>query len=97
MPRAFHALWVVLGTGNGLLLFAVFGRWGLRPRAAAFGAVFFLLGPVAAHVHGWTASLADLLWVGALLVIALLALGGRGARSEEHTSELQSRENLVCR
>src|SRR5690606_42164278 len=22
---------------------------------------------------------------------------GRGARSEEHTSELQSRENLVCR
>src|SRR5690606_42135418 len=23
--------------------------------------------------------------------------GGRGARSEEHTSELQSRENLVCR
>ena len=79
MPRAFHALWVVLGTGNGLLLFAVLGRWGLRPRAAAFGAVFFLLGPVAAHVHGWTASLADLLWVGALLVIALLALGGRGA------------------
>src|SRR5207302_2475428 len=30
----------------------------------------------------------------------LLALGGRvlrGTRSEEHTSELQSRENLVCR
>src|SRR5436309_6742676 len=23
--------------------------------------------------------------------------GGRGERSEEHTSELQSRENLVCR
>src|SRR6266511_6060065 len=23
--------------------------------------------------------------------------GGRGPRSEEHTSELQSRENLVCR
>src|SRR5690606_41798142 len=23
--------------------------------------------------------------------------GGRGGRSEEHTSELQSRENLVCR
>src|SRR5690606_40432755 len=23
--------------------------------------------------------------------------GGRGSRSEEHTSELQSRENLVCR
>src|SRR5690606_40836077 len=24
-------------------------------------------------------------------------VGGGGARSEEHTSELQSRENLVCR
>src|SRR5690606_40832914 len=27
----------------------------------------------------------------------LLAGGGDGLRSEEHTSELQSRENLVCR
>src|SRR2546430_14529119 len=26
-----------------------------------------------------------------------LALGGLGARSEEHTSELQSQSNLVCR
>src|SRR5690606_41585145 len=25
------------------------------------------------------------------------AVGGEGQRSEEHTSELQSRENLVCR
>src|SRR5690606_41901439 len=28
---------------------------------------------------------------------AALAEGDTGARSEEHTSELQSRENLVCR
>src|SRR5690606_40222584 len=28
---------------------------------------------------------------------ALRELDGRGLRSEEHTSELQSRENLVCR
>src|SRR5690606_41690073 len=33
-------------------------------------------------------------WVGAG---AALAVGGRFRRSEEHTSELQSRENLVCR
>src|SRR5690606_42151655 len=33
-----------------------------------------------------------------LLTISLMiALGGLGFRSEEHTSELQSRENLVCR
>src|SRR5690606_39317018 len=29
--------------------------------------------------------------------LELLALPGQNARSEEHTSELQSRENLVCR
>src|SRR5690606_41502715 len=28
---------------------------------------------------------------------AVELLGGRAGRSEEHTSELQSRENLVCR
>src|SRR5690606_40056200 len=34
----------------------------------------------------------------ALFVVALLAWAARGDdRSEEHTSELQSRENLVCR
>src|SRR5690606_40006246 len=29
--------------------------------------------------------------------VLLLAIGWLGPRSEEHTSELQSRENLVCR
>src|SRR5690606_41196660 len=29
--------------------------------------------------------------------VALVPSGGRTGRSEEHTSELQSRENLVCR
>src|SRR5690606_41855047 len=35
----------------------------------------------------------DLAWLGLLARIHR----DRGARSEEHTSELQSRENLVCR
>src|SRR5690606_42049845 len=37
--------------------------------------------------------------LGRVAVVLGLAglLGGRGLRSEEHTSELQSRENLVCR
>src|SRR5207302_7490080 len=30
-------------------------------------------------------------------IMGLLGQGGMGERSEEHTSELQSRENLVCR
>src|SRR5690606_39633989 len=34
---------------------------------------------------------------GAISASALILSGCRRARSEEHTSELQSRENLVCR
>src|SRR5690606_39759798 len=47
-----------------------------------------LLGPARSLLH----AVRDLLRRGGLL------LGGRGdGRSEEHTSELQSRESLVCR
>src|SRR5256886_6368362 len=31
------------------------------------------------------------------LVLVGLSMGGRNARSEEHTSELQSQSNIVCR
>src|SRR5690606_41784404 len=34
---------------------------------------------------------------GILLLVVASALGGGAARSEEHTSELQSRESLGCR
>src|SRR6266511_4721380 len=51
-----------------------------------FGEVF----PKVAEVHGVDPTM--------LTVIALaFFLGATGKRSEEHTSELQSRENLVCR
>src|SRR2546427_7712919 len=36
-------------------------------------------------------------WVGLVLLVGALALGRRRPRSEEHTSELQSQANLVCR
>src|SRR6266511_3330980 len=36
-------------------------------------------------------------WIAALESFNIGARLGRGRRSEEHTSELQSRENLVCR
>lgn len=75
-PQAFHALWVLLGTAVGMLLFKVLAAWGVARAQAALGAVFFLLGPVAAHVHGWVGTLGDLLWVGAALLVCLLALGG---------------------
>jgi hypothetical protein len=75
-PRLFHALFVALGTGNALLLFGLLRRrFGTAPALAGF--VMFLLGPYAAWVHGWVATLADLLWVAAALLIAWLLETGQ--------------------
>src|SRR5690606_42106274 len=35
--------------------------------------------------------------IGSVIVVAIFRSGLKTRRSEEHTSELQSRENLVCR
>src|SRR5690606_39958250 len=43
------------------------------------------------YIHDALRGLAIAIWV------CIGARAGRWARSEEHTSELQSRENLVCR
>src|SRR2546428_3863249 len=55
--------------------------------------------PEGAHVHGTTASAADAYRLGDVrqVVPALLAYAHFLERSEEHTSELQSRSDLVCR
>src|SRR5690606_40007002 len=60
------------------------------------GAVYSLLGLLAAAVIAGVASAAGALGDGSRPVNVLWALGAL-LRSEEHTSELQSRENLVCR
>src|SRR5690606_22677899 len=39
----------------------------------------------------------SLVSIGSIITTVLIALSSYGFRSEEHTSELQSRENLVCR
>src|SRR5690625_6054307 len=60
----------------------------------------FLTLPAAALALGWIGftlqwhALWGLLWSALYL---LLALASNGQRSEEHTSELQSRGHLVCR
>src|SRR5690606_40108341 len=56
-------------------------------------------GKAALHYYGTTVTYAELLRsVEALAGWLQRACGvARGDRSEEHTSELQSRENLVCR
>src|SRR2546428_7790707 len=70
----------------------------------AFGAFFFLMirRPPRSTLFPYTTLFRSLtllvLWLGGWLLAALLALAGvLGTRSEEHTSELQSRSDLVCR
>lgn len=69
-PMAFHAVWVALGIGNGLLLLRLMRRLGIAAAPALLFAFGFTLGPFAAFTHGWVATLADLLWVGAGLALA---------------------------
>lgn len=73
-PHACHALWVALGFGVCALLFAVLRRAGATPRVAFFGAAAFALNPYAMYVHGWVATLAELLWTACALGIAWFVL-----------------------
>lgn len=70
-PMVFHALWVALGSANALLLALLLRGAGVVPRAAFLAALVFALNPYAAYVHGWVATLADVLWVGIGLATAI--------------------------
>ena len=76
-PRLYHALWVLLGFGVCALLYAVLRRAGAPWRVAAAGAAAFALNPYAAYVHGWVATLAELLWTACALAIACFAFDPR--------------------
>jgi len=73
-PRVFHSILVLWGSLNAALLFVVGRRFGMRPRAAAVGAIGFVLTPFAAYVHGWVATIADLIWVSCALMLAWCVL-----------------------
>ncbi len=62
-PALFHGLWVALGCGMAWLLRSVLRRCGCRDTLAIAAAVVFVLNPYAVYVHGWVATLADLIWV----------------------------------
>src|SRR3712207_7953653 len=47
--------------------------------------------------EGRRLAMRELLWLVAAAVLVALALPSAASRSEEHTSELQSRQYLVCR
>ncbi len=83
-PRAFHFVFVLLGTLNALLLRATVLRASGRADLAAAAALAFLLSPYVAYVHGWVGTLGDLLWVGCGLGLAWLGL----ARADWHPVRL---------
>ena len=72
-PRLFHAVFVLAGSLNALLLAGVLRRAGCRAQVAFCAALVFGLTPFAAWVHGWVGCLGDLLWVGfGLALVAVL-------------------------
>ncbi len=106
-PHLYHALWAVLGAFNGWMLYRLLRGLALPPAAAALGFFVFLCSPYSVYVHGWVATLADLLWVGSALAIALLVLAseaGRGLRPPAlaaavaalTTLALLAKESAVC-
>lgn len=70
-PMLFHAVLVAAGALNAPLLFAVGRGFGVQVRAAMAGALVFVLSPYAVYTHGWVGCIADVLWVGCALLLAL--------------------------
>ncbi|MBO9662005.1 hypothetical protein [Dokdonella sp.] len=77
-PVLMHAVFVGLGSLNAVLLGVCVEKAGAPRRHAVFAAILFVLSPYVAYVHGWVATLADLLTL--LLALASLRLLQRMAR-----------------
>lgn len=69
-PVAWHVLWVTIGAALAAVFAALLQRLEATPKVARGAALAFALGPYAVYVHGWVATLADLLWVGLGLALA---------------------------
>ncbi|MDB6163922.1 MAG: hypothetical protein JWL98_1354 [Xanthomonadaceae bacterium] len=91
-PYAFHAVVVGWGAANAAMTCALARRFGIGTWPAACGALLFALGPYAAYVHGWVATMADLAWVSCALLTGLLV---RDARSALHAALTASALTLV--
>lgn len=72
-PRLFHAVFVLLGSFNAVVLAGILRRAGCGATVADGAALVFGLSPFSVWVHGWVGCLGDLLWVGfALALVAVL-------------------------
>lgn len=76
-PMLFHAVLVAAGALNATLLFVVGRGFGTASRPAMAGALAFVLSPYAVYTHGWVGCIADLLWVGCALLLAVCVQRGR--------------------
>lgn len=76
-PRLFHLAIAVLGAANAVLLAVVLRGAGSTPRVADTAALAFVASPYAMYVHGWVATIGDLLWVGCALGIGWAVLRAR--------------------
>lgn len=76
-PKLFHAIWVLWGTINALMLSVIGRKRGLSQAAAWLLGLLFITSPYAMYVHGWVATLADLLVMSALLLLVYLTMSNR--------------------
>lgn len=71
-PMLYHAVHAGAGVLVALALQGVLGLHGWPRARAQLAALVFLMHPYAVYVHGWVATLADVLWVAAGLGMAAL-------------------------
>ena len=71
-PWLMHLVFVALGTANAWLLARFLAGVLTPPLVCSIAAIVFALSPCAVYVHGWTATLADLLTLAFALGSALL-------------------------
>ncbi|HEU0152206.1 MAG TPA: hypothetical protein VFQ84_02545, partial [Arenimonas sp.] len=97
-PQALHSLWVLMGSAIAAGLAWLLLRLGLGVRTAVLAGLVFALNPYAAYVHGWVATLADLLWVGASLALAGIvhALHRRAGDSRREARRLAPRAGAAA-
>lgn len=72
LPRLHHAVHGGLGLLLALGLRGALVAWRVPSATAGLAALLFLAHPYAVFVHAWVATLADLIWVGAGIVMAWL-------------------------
>ncbi|MCB1583666.1 MAG: hypothetical protein KDI92_11420 [Xanthomonadales bacterium] len=73
-PYFFHGLFVFWGAFNAVLLMIIGRYCAVGVHYAFVGALLFVLNPYAVYVHGWVATLADLLVMSSTLLLLLVIL-----------------------